>query len=106
MFTPFYPSVMRRGSDWIQKAASVGCRNPAETKTDGALEKWVFPCLKLGLALGLMLAGIQHASRVDKWALVINNCHRRSRMFSYTFDPVLHFNLSPEHSSLILFSAL
>lgn len=75
-------------------------------KTNGALEKWVFPCLKLGLALGLMLAGIPHAFRVDKWVLVINNRHRRSRMFSYTFDPVVLFNPSPEHSSLILFSAL
>lgn len=75
-------------------------------KTDGALEKWVFPFLKLGLTLGLMLAGISHASRVDKLALVINNCHRRSRMFSYTFDPVVLFNPSPEHSSFILFSTL
>ncbi len=75
-------------------------------KTDGALEKWVFPCLKLRLALGLMLAGIQRASHVDKSAMVINNCHTHTRMFSYTFNPVLLFNPSPEHSSLILFSAL
>lgn len=63
--------------------------------TDGALEKWVFPCLKLRLALGLMLAGIQCTSRVDKSVMVINNCHTHSRMFSYTFDPVLLFNPSP-----------
>ncbi len=88
---------------WLDSESWARAALPRQ-ETDGALEKWVFPCLKLRSALGLMLAGIQRASRVDKSAMVINNC--RSRMFSYTFDPVLLFNPSPEHSSFILFSAL